>query len=52
MLKMAKKKDRSMFKMTEEELTTWIHLRKKCATMKAKKGKGSYSRKNLKISED
>lgn len=42
-------KDKSIFKMTPEELDFWIHIRKKSSAMKKKKGKGSYSRKNFKI---
>lgn len=32
-------------KMTPEDLIYWIAIRKKCGSMKKKKGKGSYTRK-------
>lgn len=37
--------DKSMFKMTPEELQSWLYLRKKGYTIENKKGKGSYTRK-------
>lgn len=40
-----KKIDKSMFKMTPEELQTWLHLRKANFCIENKKGKGSYKRK-------
>ena len=40
-----KKLDKSIFKMTKEELELWMHLRKAAYVKKNKKGKGSYKRK-------
>lgn len=37
--------DKSMFKMTPEELQQWLSIRKKGYTIENKKGKGSYNRK-------
>ena len=37
--------DKSMFKMTPEELQAWLYLRKKGYVIENKKGKGSYTRK-------
>ena len=42
-----KKLDKSIFKMTKEELSLWMYLRKAAYVKKNKKGKGSYKR-NLK----
>lgn len=50
---MKKKKDRSMFKMTKEELQHWMHWRKAGFKKPNKKGKGSYKRENRKtLSKD
>lgn len=44
---MTKKKfDRSMFKMTPEELALWLHFRKAGSRKENEKGKGSYKRKS------
>ena len=37
--------DKSMFKMTPEELQQWLAIRKKGYAIENKKGKGSYNRK-------
>lgn len=37
--------DKSMFKMTSEELQQWLAIRKKGYAIENKKGKGSYNRK-------
>ena len=37
--------DKSMFKMTPEELQQWLAIRKKGYAIENKKGKGSYTRK-------
>ena len=42
---MKKKLDKSIFKMTKEELDLWMHLRKAAFRKENKKGKGSYKRK-------
>ena len=39
------KKDKSMFKMTKEELENWLHFRKAGFKIENRKGKGSYKRK-------
>lgn len=41
-----KKIDKSIFKMTPEQLQTWLHFRKASSKVKNKKGKGSYKRAN------
>lgn len=41
-----KKVDKSMFKKTEEELQEYMTFRKRGFTIKNKKGKGSYTRKD------
>lgn len=38
--------DKSMFKMTKEELDLWMHFRKAGFRKDNKKGKGSYKRKD------
>lgn len=38
------KKDKSMFKMTPEQLQTWLHFRNAASAKEGKKGKGSYKR--------
>ena len=40
-----KKIDKSVFKMTPEQLQTWLHYRKACSSVENRKGKGSYKRK-------
>lgn len=40
-----KKIDKSIFKMTPEELEHWMHFRKACSRVENRKGKGSYKRK-------
>lgn len=42
---MKKKFDKSINKMTEEELAIWLHFRKAGYRVENKKGKGSYKRK-------
>lgn len=37
--------DKSMFKMTPEELQQWLAIRKRGYAIGNKKGKGSYNRK-------
>lgn len=37
--------DKSMFKMSPEELQQWLYIRKKGYAIENKKGKGSYKRK-------
>ena len=46
--KMAKKVNKTMFKMSDEELQLWLYNRKRGFVIENKKGKGSYSRKNFK----
>ena len=46
-MNMKKKLDKSIFKMTKEELSLWMYLRKAAYVKRNKKGKGSYKR-NLK----
>ena len=41
-----KKKDKSIFKMTPDELETWMHFRKAGFKIENRKGKGSYKRKS------
>lgn len=42
---MTKKKiDKSIFKMTSDELQTWLHFRKATSRTENQKGKGSYKR--------
>lgn len=41
---MKKKFDKSILKMTPEELQHWLYLRKKGYVKQNKKGKGSYKR--------
>ena len=38
-------KDKSILKMTKEELDLWMYLRKAAFRKENKKGKGSYKRK-------
>ncbi len=45
MKQITKKIDKSMFKMSEEELQLWLYNRKRGFTIENKKGKGSYKRK-------
>ena len=40
-----KKFDKSIFKMTPEELQIWLHFRRANSRIENKKGKGSYKRK-------
>ena len=40
-----KKLDKSMFKMSPEELALWMHFRKACSCVENRRGKGSYKRK-------
>jgi stalled ribosome alternative rescue factor ArfA len=40
-----KKIDKSLFKMTPEELKHWLHFRKAHSCVENKRGKGSYKRK-------
>lgn len=42
---MKKKKDFSMFKMSDEELQMWLYNRSRASVIENKKGKGSYKRK-------
>ena len=42
---MKKKKDKSIFKMSSDELETWMHFRKAGFKVENRKGKGSYKRK-------
>ncbi len=46
-------KNKSIFKMTKEELEQWLYLRKAAYVRKNKKGKGSYKRnpKNKNMAE-
>lgn len=41
----SKKINKSIFKMTSEELQTWLHFRKANSKIENRKGKGSYKRK-------
>lgn len=41
-----KKIDKSLFKMTPEELSHWLHFRKAGSKIENRKGKGSYKRKS------
>ena len=43
---MKKKKDRSIFKMSAEELELWLHFRNASSRVENRKGKGSYKRKS------
>ena len=40
-----KKIDKSIFKMSDEELQSWLAVRKRSSVVANKKGKGSYKRK-------
>lgn len=40
-----KKLDKSIFKMTSEELEQWLHFRKASSRVENRRGKGSYKRK-------
>lgn len=40
-----KKLDKSLFKMTPEQLRLWLHYRKACSSVENRRGKGSYKRK-------
>lgn len=40
-----KKLDKSIFKMTPEELQLWLHFRNATSSVGNRKGKGSYKRK-------
>ena len=44
-MKKKKRLDKSVFKMTPEELQTWLHFRKAGSRVENRKGKGSYKRK-------
>ena len=44
-MKKKKKFDKSIFKMTPEELEKWMHFRKAHSYVENRKGKGSYKRK-------
>ena len=50
-MNMKKKLDKSIFKMTKEELALWMYLRKAAFKKENKKGKGSYKRKPKHIKE-
>ena len=39
-----KKINKSMFKMSDEELQEYLHFKKRCFVVPNKKGKGSYKR--------
>lgn len=43
-MKKKKKIDKSIFKMSAEELAIWLHCRNATSTIENKKGKGSYKR--------
>ena len=43
---MAKKVNKTMFKMSDEELQLWLYNRKRGFVIENKKGKCSYNRKN------
>lgn len=45
MEKRKQKIDKSMFKMTPEELEHWLHFRKASSRVENRKGKGAYKRK-------
>lgn len=45
-MKAKKKLDKSLFKMTSEELQVWLHFRKAGSRIENRKGKGSYKRKS------
>lgn len=40
-----RKINKSMFKMSEEELQEYLHFKKRCFIVPNKKGKGSFRRK-------
>ena len=40
-----KKINKSLLKMTPEELEQWMHFRKACSRVENRRGKGSYKRK-------
>ena len=44
-MKKKKRLDKSVFKMTPEELQTWLHFRKAGFRIENRKGKGPYKRK-------
>ena len=44
-MKKKKNLDKSVFKMTPEELEFWMHFRKACSRVENRRGKGSYKRK-------
>ena len=47
LITMKKKKfDKSIFKMSPEELEVWLHFRKAGFAVENRKGKGSYKRKS------
>jgi hypothetical protein len=39
--------DKSMFKKSKEELREWLQFKYKGSIIRAKKGKGSYTRKKI-----
>ena len=39
-----KKIDKSIFKMTSDELQSWLHFRRATSKIENQKGKGSYKR--------
>lgn len=45
-------KDRSMFKMTPEQLTSWMNAKRRTNIISNKRGKGSYDRRKFKRCED
>jgi hypothetical protein len=45
MAKEKKKLDKSIFKMSAEELQLWLHSRKAGSRVENRRGKGSYKRK-------
>ena len=42
-----KKIDKSIFKMSDEELQSWLAVRKRGSVVANKKGKGSYKRNEM-----
>lgn len=49
---MSKKKNKSLHKMNDEALQGLLHFRSRKGIVPAKKGKGSYNRKNFKKVSD
>ena len=44
--------DKSIFKKSKEELQEYLHFKKRGFKIRPKKGKGSYSRKSRKLSNE